>query len=274
MLPWPRAVTDEGTPNLRRIWTMSKRKLINPFVDREGRRRRSRRSRDAGRSLGLASLEGRTVPAVTAAAVGALLVVSGDEFDNTITISRDVAGTIFVNDNNGPVPITGRTPTIANTRLLNVSGGAGNDTISLDETNGALPRAFILGGDGNDVITGGSGPDTLFGQEGDDTLRGMGGADVLEGGDGNDFLDGGAGVDFLSGGDGNDTLIGGDGSDELSGDHGNDVQFGGAGDDIFLWSPGDGNDVDEGQDGFDDLQVDGSDDADRVAVSAAGRPVP
>src|SRR5690242_11485952 len=123
MLPWPWAVTDGGTDNLRRICTMSKRKSINPFVDREGRRRRSRRGRDAGRSLGLESLEGRAVPAVTAVAVGVQLVVSGDAFDNTITISRDVAGTIFVNDNNGQVPITGRTPTIANTRVLNVSGG-------------------------------------------------------------------------------------------------------------------------------------------------------
>jgi Ca2+-binding RTX toxin-like protein len=198
------------------------------------------------------------------------LVVSGDALDNTIIISRDAAGTIFVNDNNGQVPITGPTPTIASTRVLNVSGGAGNDTITLDETNGALPRAFILGGDGNDVITGGSGVDQIFGQAGDDTLRGMGGSDTLVGDEGNDILDGGTGSDLLSGGDGTDTLIGGDGTDQLFGDHGNDVQFGGAGDDIFLWSPGDGNDLDDGQDGLDALEVDGSDDAERFDVSALG----
>src|SRR5215831_4217353 len=110
------------------------RKQVNLFGDRGGRRRRSRRGRDAGRSLGLEALEGRAVPAVTAVALGAQLVVSGDALDNTITISRDVAGTIFVNDNNGQVLITGPTPTIARTRVLNVSGGAGNDTITLDET--------------------------------------------------------------------------------------------------------------------------------------------
>ena len=76
---------------------MSIRKLVSLFVDREGRRRRSPRGRDAGRSLGLESLEGRTVPTVTAVALGAQLVVSGDAFDNTITISRDVAGTILGN---------------------------------------------------------------------------------------------------------------------------------------------------------------------------------
>ena len=117
--------------------------LVSPFVDREGRRRRSRRGRDAGRSLGLESLEGRAVPTVTAIVLGALLIVFGDALDNTITISRDAAGTILVNDNNGQVPITGGTPTVANTALIIVSGGAGNDTISLDETNGALPRACI-----------------------------------------------------------------------------------------------------------------------------------
>jgi Ca2+-binding RTX toxin-like protein len=129
---------------------------------------------------------------------------------------------------------------------------------------------LILGGDGNDVITGGSGPDELFGQAGDDILRGMGGADVLEGGDGNDFLDGGTGDDALSGGDGNDTLIGGDGSDELSGDHGDDIVSGGAGDDNFLWGPGDGNDVVDGQAGLDALEFDGSDDSERIDLSASG----
>ena len=119
---------------------MSMCKLVNLFVDREGRRRRSRRDRNAGRSLGLESLEGRAVPAVTALVQGAQLIVSGDALDNTITISRDAAGTILVNDNNGQVPITGRTPTVANTAALLVLGGSGNDTISLDETNGALPR--------------------------------------------------------------------------------------------------------------------------------------
>src|SRR4051812_45230091 len=94
-----------GTPLPERICTVSKRKLINLIVDREGRRRRSRRDRDAGRSLSLESLEGRTVPTVTALFQGVQLVVSGDAFDNTITISRDAAGTIFVNDDNGRVPI-------------------------------------------------------------------------------------------------------------------------------------------------------------------------
>jgi Ca2+-binding RTX toxin-like protein len=154
--------------------------------------------------------------------------------------------------------------------VITVSGGSGNDTISLDGTNGALPRAVILGGDGNDVITGGAGIDQLFGQQGDDTLLGMGGSDVLDGGDGNDFMDGGTGDDRLNGEEGDDVLIGGDGIDVISGNQGDDLLIGGAGNDLFPWGPGDGSDVVEGQAGFDALQFDGSDADERIDLSANG----
>src|SRR5262245_47866624 len=200
--------------------SMSMRTLMNLFVNRQGHRRRSRRGRDVGRSLGLESLEGRTVLSVTALVQGTQLVVSGDPLDNNIIISRDAAGTILVNDNNGPVAITGRTPTVANTLTILAFGGAGNDTVALDESNGALPRARINGGDGNDVIIGGSSADVLSGQQGDDTLLGGGGSDVLNGDDGDDSLDGGTGDDHLNGEGGNDVLNGGDGSDVVNGDQG------------------------------------------------------
>src|SRR5262245_10489452 len=169
----------------------------------------------------LEALADRIVPAVSAIFQGGQLVVSGDELDNTITISRDAAGTILVN--NGQVPIAVGTPTVANTIVILVNGGSGSDAVSLDETNGALPRARILGGSGNDTLIGGSGNDTLSGGEGDDTLLGMGRSDVLSGGSGNDLMDGGTGDDRLNGSEGNDVLIGGDGTDVVSGDQGDDV---------------------------------------------------
>ena len=76
--------------------------------------------------------------------------------------SRDAAGKILVNG--GAVKVLGGTPTVANTSLIQVFGQAGNDTITLNEANGALPRANLFGGAGNDTITGGSGNDMLFGQ--------------------------------------------------------------------------------------------------------------
>ena len=157
-----------------------------------------------------------------------LLAVVGDAHDNTIVVSRDAAGQIVVNG--GAVRILGATPTVANTRTIVVVGLDGNDTISLDEANGALPRATLIGGSGDDTLTGGSGNDLLIGQAGNDQLLGKGGTDQLFGG-----------------GD-NDTLTGGDGNDQA---------FGEAGDDLMIWNPGDDTDLNEGGDGVDTAQVNG-----------------
>jgi Ca2+-binding RTX toxin-like protein len=97
--------------------------------------------------------------------------------------------------------------TVGNTTKIQGFGLDGNDTIALDETNGALPAADLFGGAGNDTLTGGSGADELFGQSGDDTLLGKGGDDLLFGGSGNDTLIGGAGSDQVFGQDGNDRMI-------------------------------------------------------------------
>ena len=137
----------------------------------------------------------------------------------------------------------GGTPTVANTSLIQVFGQAGNDNLALDETNGALPRANLFGGDGNDTLTGGSGNDMLFGQAGNDTLLGKGGNDLFFGGDGNDILTGGTG---------------------------NDQVFGEAGNDRMIWNPGDGTDLNEGGDGIDTVEVNGGNGAETFTVTANG----
>src|SRR3954468_18317110 len=104
----------------------------------------------------------------------------GDATNDTIVTSRDAAGQILVNG--GAVPIVGGAATVANTALIQVFGQGGNDTITLNESNGALPAAQLFGGGGNDMLTGGSGGDLLFGQSGNDTLLGKGGNDLLFGG--------------------------------------------------------------------------------------------
>ena len=104
---------------------------------------------------------------------GGILSAFGDNRANTIEFSRNAAGTILIND--GAVPVIGGTPTVANTNLITAFGFGGNDVITLDETNGPLPRAALFGGSGNDTLTGGSGADQLFGQAGNDTLNGKGG---------------------------------------------------------------------------------------------------
>src|SRR4051812_16540396 len=147
-----------------------------------------------------------------------ILSTFGDSLNNNITVSRDAAGKLLVNG--GAVKVLGGTPTVANTSLIQVFGQAGNDTITLNEANGALPRANLFGGAGNDTITGGSGSDMLFGQADNDTLLGKGGAD---------FLFGGAGNDVLTGGDGDDQMFGEAGNDRMIWEPGGDRGFDGGG---------------------------------------------
>ena len=170
-----------------------------------------------------------------------LLSIIGDNVDDAITVSRDAAGNILING--GVISITGGPATVANTALIQVFGQGGDDTISLDETNGALPAAQLFGGAGNDTLTGGSSGDLLFGQAGNDILLGKGG---------NDQLFGGAG---------NDTLIGGTGSDQM---------FGEAGNDRMIWNPGEGSDLMEGGDGNDTAEVNGGNGAEVFTILANG----
>jgi Ca2+-binding RTX toxin-like protein len=169
-----------------------------------------------------------------------ILSTTGDNAPNNLTISRN-GGDIVVNG--GAVAIAGQSPTIVNTSLINVFGLRGDDVITLDEANGALPAANLFGGDGNDTMTGGSGNDQLFGQNGNDNLLGKGG------------------FDFLSGGSGNDTLTGGDGDDRMFGDGGND---------LLIWNPGDDTDLFEGGDGTDTAQVNGAGGNEVFTVTANG----
>src|SRR6266849_1247967 len=162
-----------------------------------------------------------------------LLSVFGDNLDNTILVSRDAAGSIFING--GAVSITGGNPTVANTTTIQVFGGGGNDTIQLDESNGALPAAQLFGGAGNDTLIGASGNDQL--------LLGKGGDDLL------------------FGGSGNDTLTGGAGSDQM---------FGQSGDDLMIWNPGDGSDLMEGGDCNDTAEVNGGNGAETFTITANG----
>jgi Ca2+-binding RTX toxin-like protein len=208
-----------------------------------GRRRTARRLL-VGIVAGAGVFAAMAVPAsaaVTATFNSGVLSVFGDSLNNTITVSRNAAGNILVNG--GAIPVAGGTATVANTTLIQVFGQDGNDQISLDEANGALPAAHLFGGAGNDVLVGGSGADQLFGQAGNDTLLGKGGSDLLFGG-----------AD-------NDTLTGGDGDDQV---------FGQAGNDRMIWNPGDDTDLNEGGDGGDTVEVNGGNGSETFTATPNG----
>ena len=167
------------------------------------------------------------------------LTALGDNLANSITFTRDVAGTIFVNG--GAVPISGGISTVANTDFIDVFGQDLNDVITLDQTNGNLPAANLSGGNGNDTLVGGFNDDILNGDAGVDTLLAQGGADQLFGG-----ADG-------------DTLAGGDA---------NDVMNGGLGNDRMIWNPGDDNDVMEGGGDSDIAEINGGNTAEDFTITA------
>ena len=213
---------------------------------RDNRWRRAARRLFAGIVLATAAvfvLSPAANAAVTASfsAGSGTLTVFGDANNNSIVITRNAAGQLLVNG--GAVAVVGGTPTVANTALIQVFGLGGNDTLSLSEANGALPKANLFGGAQNDVLTGGSGNDQLFGQSGSDTLLGKGGFDILFGG-----------AD-------DDTLTGGDADDQV---------FGQGGNDRMIWNPGDDTDLNEGSDGNDSVEVNGGNGSERFTATANG----
>ncbi|NJM44953.1 MAG: calcium-binding protein [Alkalinema sp. RU_4_3] len=145
------------------------------------------------------------------------MVVLGDQSDNTIAIGRTASGDLLVN--NGAVQIFGNRRSFSSSSKIQVFGFAGNDTISVDETNGPVQAVQMFGGLGNDILKGGAG------------------ADYFAGGEGNDFVDGNGGNDtaFLGAGDDTFQWDPGDGSDRVEGEAGLDLMIfnGSAGDESF-----------------------------------------
>ena len=66
------------------------------------------------------------------------LTIFGDSANNGVVISRDKSGRILIN--NGQVKTIGGDPTVANTNEIDIFGQGGNDTITVDESNGADAR--------------------------------------------------------------------------------------------------------------------------------------
>lgn len=219
---------------------MKIRKLLGQWYGRKALRQAESSLRFAP---SFESLEDRRMLAVTAtfSAASGVLSVYGDSGDNTIEVSRNAAGALLVNG--GAVAIVGGVPTVANTSLMNLFGLSGNDTLSLNEANGALPKANLFGGGGNDTLNGGSGADLAFGQSGNDTILGRGGADML------------------FGGSNNDTLTGGDADDQA---------FGQSDNDRMIWNPGDDTDLNEGGLGVDTVEVNGGNGSEVFTTTANG----
>jgi hypothetical protein len=116
---------------------------------------------------------------------------------------------------------------------IKVKGGNRNDSIRVDDANGAFTDSIpttIVGGGGNDSLQGGQ-------------LQIAAENETYKGGSGNDTVDGGKG---------------------------NDTAYLGSGYDTFNWDNGEGSDVIEGQNGTDTMVFNGAAVAENVTLSANG----
>ncbi|HYO08592.1 MAG TPA: hypothetical protein VER17_06430 [Tepidisphaeraceae bacterium] len=114
---------------------------------------------------------------------------------------------------------------LASVTRLSVYGLAGDDTVTL-----ALDiPSLVQSGDGNDTVTTAGGADTVNGGAGVDAITTNAGNDSIDAGDGNDSILAGDGDDLALGGNGNNTIHGGAGVDSIGGGTGNDSIDGGTG---------------------------------------------
>jgi len=183
----------------------------------------------------IAGAQSDRVDGVRAVVQHGTLEVKGGDQDNRIAL-RLAAGDpgviqVDVGDDGSPQFSFARSAIGA----INLRGGDGNDSLRIDDANGAFTDTIpttISGGDGNDTLEGGQ---TKVAAE-------------------------------------NETYYGGDGNDLVDGGKGADTAYLGSGDDTFRWDNGEGSDVIEGQDGTDTMVFNGAGINENVTMSNnAGR---
>jgi hypothetical protein len=159
----------------------------------------------------MSSADTAQVNGVRAAVVDGTLKVTGDLHDNSVALrlaSGDPSQLQVDVGNDGTADFTFARATVS---AIDVSMGAGNDTVKIDDTDGSFTGSIpttISGGPGNDMLIGGAGAETFQGGAGDDTVIGGRGNDIASLGGGNDTFvwNPGDGSDVVGGGLGTDTM--------------------------------------------------------------------
>ena len=174
-------------------------------------------------SFVLEGLESRVLlsASIVARPVADTLRVNGTGRADTITVGLDAGNSNTINVTvNGVLQQFDKT----NIHAITIASGSGNDVVTIDESNGALPVGVL--------ISGGKGSDQLYGSSLNDSIYGSAG---------NDYIFGRAGDDLINAGKGSNTVWGDDGNDYILGGKSRDMVFAGAGDDTVL--TGKGNDI-------------------------------
>jgi len=155
---------------------------------------------------------------------GDSLVINGDSRNNSISVEKTGSGYevrdqgptgVYTGDLSNSGCTSGNSGKLASCDggLLNViliTGGNGNDTITIGNSIPAQSQVRINGGDGSDDLTGGAGDDVLEAGSQYQSEKDGGpttGNETMSGGPGVDSLYADLGADVLSGGEGTDLLV-------------------------------------------------------------------
>ena len=146
------------------------------------------RPNSRSQKLHVEQLEDRLTPTITSFLNSGNVTFSGDNSDNSLTLTQSADGYLEHNLALGGNLVSRRdldSATVGEQAALlsDIAGitivmGSGNDTV---DATGLSHSILVFGGAGNDVLRGGSGNDDLRGGDGDDVLEGNGGNDTLRG---------------------------------------------------------------------------------------------
>ena len=151
-------------------------------------------------------------PAVRATVTDGTLRISGSPRADKIVLRLSALDANQLQVDVGDDGSADKTFDIATLRAIDVEAGNGNDTVRIDQVNGAFTTRLatrIDGWNGDDTLIGGSGVEIIVGGRGDDFVDGNGGADTAFLGKGDDSFvwDPGDGSDVVEGGSGSDTMV-------------------------------------------------------------------
>jgi len=171
--------------------------------------------------LAIAAGPASASPHVRARVSDGTLLISGTPFAEQITLRQSAVDRNRLEvdlDNDGSADQTFDLSTVD---AIDVDAGGGDDTVRIDDVNGAFTARIptrIEGGNGDDTLNGGSGAEILVGGNGNDRVDGNGGADTAFLGRGDDAFvwDPGDASDVVEGGPGSDTMVfNGSGGNEI-----------------------------------------------------------
>ena len=160
-------------------------------------------------------------PSIKAKVADGTLKISGGPFADRITLRMSATDRTQLQVDIDDDRTADLTVDLNTFDAIDVEAGGGNDTVRIDDVNGAFTTTKptrIDGGRGDDTLIGGSGNEIFVGGSGNDSVDGNGGADTAFLGRGDDTFvwDPGDGSDVVEGQAGSDTLVfNGSGGNEI-----------------------------------------------------------